>query len=76
MANDADPVYVAITSGVQIIRASGQQIRFEKDRTFLRGSHPLRLQCPIYFAPCGDFLESPPTPKPRRGMARMRAPKQ
>lgn len=74
MEKDADPVFVAITSGVAVIRASGQQISFEKGRTFLRQSHPLRQQCPIYFVPCGEFLESH-TPKPRRGIVRMRAPK-
>jgi hypothetical protein len=56
MDQDDDIIFVAISTGVATLR-SGERIEFVKDKTFLRGSHPLRRENPTYFVVVGGFLE-------------------
>ena len=61
---DTDVVYIAISTGVATV--NGEQIAFNKDRTFVRFGHPLLKSCPTYFVPCGEFLDWPAEPVSRR----------
>jgi hypothetical protein len=57
MAQENDTVYVAITTGFATV--NGEQIRFERDKTFVRSGHPLLTQNPGYFVPVPTFLDWP-----------------